>query len=76
MKCPCKECIVLPMCKNKDEIMCKRLYKYLVGPHYNQKKVIIRTYLKKEPAWFQARDWTVGFSHSVLPYDSTIFRGL
>ena len=73
--CPCKECIALPMCRNKDEIMCKKLYRYVVGPHYAQKKVSLRLYLKKEPMWFKARDWTIGFSTSALPYNSTILRG-
>ena len=29
MKCPCKECITLAICINKDEIQCPILFKYI-----------------------------------------------
>jgi len=30
MKNPCKDCIVLAACKQKEEIRCKKLYDYVV----------------------------------------------
>lgn len=29
IKCPCKDCLVFPMCRNKQTVICKSLISYL-----------------------------------------------
>jgi hypothetical protein len=37
MKCPCKNCIVLPICKNKDDIYCELLFEFVNKHVRNQR---------------------------------------
>ena len=43
-KFPCKECLVMPLCINKERVICKKLRYYLIGKEEPQRSIKIRTY--------------------------------